>query len=375
MPGIAPKEQANIGFPSCRAEIDLTVGIGNATVKTARHRHAVGHRRAGHLHRLAEDHANPATSQGKAAAKACRAGQDWRCIHKKAWLIRKFNFRDRTAKLGEDTAPAPPGWPIKIDHSVGGHAGRHRAKKAIKPVAKEGAFYQRDRGWHPPACTPPYKTSVTRSPTKALISVDSTLSEIAGPVFNQNMLGELDNDMILNFAQPGEMAIGQRIIVYGKVMDENGKPVPNTLVEVWQANAGGRYRHKKEGYLAPLDPNFGGVGRTVTDADGWYRFRTIRPGPYPWPNDVNSWRPAHIHVSVMGPSISTRLITQLYFEGDPLIPMCPIVNTLDDPEAVDTLVARLDKAGSRPMDSLAYRFDIVLRGRRQTHFENRPEGA
>ena len=240
--------------------------------------------------------------------------------------------------------------------------------------SKEGAFYQRDRSWHPPAYTPPYKTSVTRSPTKALISVDSTLSEIAGPVFNHNMLGELDNDMILNFAQPGEMAIGQRIIVYGKVMDENGKPVPNTLVEVWQANAGGRYRHKKEGYLAPLDPNFGGCGRCITDEDGNYRFRTIKPGAYPWPNGVNDWRPAHIHFSIFGSGFGQRLITQMYFEGDPLIWKCPIVGAIPSKEAVECLIAPLDMNNTIPMDSRAYKFDIVLRGRRQTLFENRMEG-
>lgn len=237
-----------------------------------------------------------------------------------------------------------------------------------------GAFFQRDRSWHPPAYAPQYKTSVLRSPQKALLSLDNTLSEITGPVFGHNMLGELDGDMILNYAKPGESAIGERIVVYGRVLDERGKGVPNALVEVWQANAGGRYRHKKETYLAPLDPNFGGCGRCITDDDGNYTFRTIRPGAYPWPNGVNDWRPAHIHFSIFGQGFAQRLITQMYFEGDPMIWKCPIVSTIPDREAVEQLIAPLDWQATIPMDSRAYKFDIVLRGRRSTLFENRLEG-
>lgn len=237
-----------------------------------------------------------------------------------------------------------------------------------------GAFFARDREWHPQAYTPFYKTSVARSPQRALLSFDSTKTEITGPAFGHNMLGPLDNDLILNFAQPGEMAIGQRILVHGRVMDERGKGVANTLVEVWQANAGGRYRHKKEGYMAPLDPNFGGVGRTLTDEDGFYWFKTIKPGPYPWPNGPNDWRPAHIHFSVFGSGFGQRLITQMYFEGDPLIPLCPIVRTISDKAAVEQLIAPLDMNATIPMDMRAYKFDIVLRGRRSTLFENRMEG-
>jgi protocatechuate 3,4-dioxygenase beta subunit len=238
----------------------------------------------------------------------------------------------------------------------------------------EGAFYQRDRDWHPPAYTPGYKTSVKRSPQAALLSLDNTVSEITGPVFGHNLLGEHDNDLIVNFAKPGESPIGQRIIVHGRVLDEDSRPVPNTLVEFWQANAGGRYRHKKETYLAPLDPNFGGCGRTITDEEGRYSFRTIKPGPYPWPNGVNDWRPAHIHFSVFGAGFAQRLITQMYFEGDPLIAICPIVNTIGDKAAIDRLVAPLDMSNTIPMDSRAYKFDIVLRGRRSTLFDNRKEG-
>jgi protocatechuate 3,4-dioxygenase beta subunit len=200
------------------------------------------------------------------------------------------------------------------------------------------------------------------------------MTEKTGPAFGHNMLGELDNDLIVNYAKAGEEAIGQRIVVHGHVLDQNAKPIPNVLVEFWQANAGGRYRHKREGYRAPLDPNFGGFGRTVTDEDGYYWFRTIKPGPYPWPNGINDWRPAHIHFSLFGTGFAQRLISQMYFEGDPLIPLCPIVNTVPDKSAIDRLVARLDMNNTIPMDLRAYRFDIVLRGQRSTFFENRPEG-
>lgn len=237
-----------------------------------------------------------------------------------------------------------------------------------------GAFFPRDRDWHPPAYTPTYKTSVLRSPQKALLSLDGTKSEITGPVFGHSILGELDNDLIHNFAKPGESAIGERIIVHGRVLDERGQPVPGALLEFWQANAGGRYRHKKESYLAALDPNFGGCGRTITDDNGYYAFRTIKPGPYPWPNGVNDWRPAHIHFSVFGHGFSQRLITQMYFEGDPMIWKCPIVMTIPDRAAIEQLVAALDWQATIPMDARAYKFDIILRGRRSTLFENRMEG-
>ncbi len=238
-----------------------------------------------------------------------------------------------------------------------------------------GSFFPRDREWHPKAFTPGDKTSVLRSPQKALISLENTWSEITGPVFGHNILGELDNDLIHNFARPGESAIGPRIVVYGRVLDELGRGVPGALLEFWQANAAGRYRHKKEGYQAPLDPNFGGCGRTITDEDGNYYFRTIQPGPYPWPNGPNDWRPAHIHFSIFGHGFAQRLITQMYFEGDPLIPLCPSGRTINNPDAVKSLVAALDMNATTFMDSRAYKFDIVLRGRRQTFFENKREGV
>jgi protocatechuate 3,4-dioxygenase, beta subunit len=239
---------------------------------------------------------------------------------------------------------------------------------------KLGGFIARNRAAHPAALHPPYKTSILRSPRAALLSFPSSLSEETGPVFGQALLGSLDADMITNFAAPGESAIGPRIIVHGRVLDETGRGVPGALLEVWQANAGGRYRHAKEGYLAPLDPNFGGCGRCLTDAEGFYEFRSIMPGPYPWPNGGNDWRPAHIHFSLFGPSFAQRLITQVYFEGDPLIPLCPILGGVTDPAALGRLIATLDMKHTIPMDSRAFRFDIVLRGRRQSVFGNRKEG-
>ena len=213
-----------------------------------------------------------------------------------------------------------------------------------------------------------------RSPQQVLISLGNTLSEITGPVFGHHILGELDGDLIHNYGKPGESAIGPRIIVYGRVLDERGQPVPGALIEVWQANAGGRYRHKRDGYLAPLDPNFGGCGRMISGEDGSYSFRTVQPGAYPWPNGPNDWRPAHIHFSIFGHGFAQRLITQIYFEGDPMIWKCPIVRTIPDRKAIEGLIATLDMEATVPMDARAYRFDIVLRGRRSTMFENRMEG-
>lgn len=235
-------------------------------------------------------------------------------------------------------------------------------------------FYSRDRLWHPPALTPGYKSSVLRAPKNSLLSLGSTASEETGPTFGHGMLGPLDNDLIRNYSQDGGEAIGQRLIIYGQVLDENARPVPGTLVEFWQANAGGRYRHKREGYQAALDPNFGGCGRAITDENGYYSFRTVRPGAYPWPNGVNDWRPAHIHFSIFGHAFAQRLITQMYFEGDPMIWQCPIVGGIPDKPAIEQLIARLDRHNTVPMDALAYRFDIVLRGQRATFFENKREG-
>jgi protocatechuate 3,4-dioxygenase, beta subunit len=239
---------------------------------------------------------------------------------------------------------------------------------------QDGDFPRRDRLIHPPAFTPVYKSTHLRSPRQPLLSLEQSAGDRTGPVFGHGDLDPLDNDMIRNYAQAGEEAIGERIVVHGQVVDEFARPVRGALLEVWQANAGGRYRHKSDDYLAPLDPNFGGCGRCLTDGNGWYVFRTIRPGPYPFRNNGSDWRPAHIHFSIFGEAFVQRLVTQMYFEGDPLIALCPMVNGIPDPQARQRLVANLDMAHMVPFDSLAYRFDIVLRGRRATYFETRPEG-
>jgi protocatechuate 3,4-dioxygenase beta subunit len=240
--------------------------------------------------------------------------------------------------------------------------------------ADAAEFFQRDRRLHPPALTPAYKTSVLRSPRIPLWSLQTSLSEVTGPVFRPDELGPLDRDLLRNYAQDGE-PIGERILVHGRVQDETGRGVAHTLVEIWQANAGGRYRHVNDRYLAPIDPNFGGCGRTLTDEQGGYMFRTVKPGAYPFRNHVNSWRPAHIHVSVFGSGFAQRLITQMYFEGDPLIRHDVIAGTIPDPAALERLIAPLDLNAAVPLDCLAYRFDIVLRGRRSTPFENKLQGA
>jgi protocatechuate 3,4-dioxygenase, beta subunit len=239
--------------------------------------------------------------------------------------------------------------------------------------ADQGEFFQRDRSLHPPALTPAYKTSVLRSPRIPLWSLQNSLSEVTGPVFRPDELGPLDHDLVRNYARDGE-PIGERILVHGRVQDETGRGVAHTLVEIWQANAGGRYRHVNDRYLAPIDPNFGGCGRTLTDEQGGYVFRTVKPGAYPFRNHVNSWRPAHIHVSVFGSGFAQRLITQMYFEGDPLLRHDVIAGTIPDPAALARLIAPLDLNAAVPLDCLAYRFDIVLRGRRSTLFENKLQG-
>ena len=234
-------------------------------------------------------------------------------------------------------------------------------------------FLMRDTSSHAPAYSTAYKTSVLRSPRNALISLQQSLSEVTAPVFSADELGPLDHDLILNAAHPDQpcgMPIGERIVVHGHVRDQFGRPVRNALVEVWQCNSSGRYRHKKDQYIGALDPNFGGCGRMLTDADGHYFYRTIRPGPYPWRNRVNDWRPAHIHYAISGDGWVQRLITQMYFEGDPLIATCPILSTIQSDEQIRGLIALQDVGAFIQLDSRAYRFDIVLRGQRATLFEN-----
>jgi protocatechuate 3,4-dioxygenase beta subunit len=241
-------------------------------------------------------------------------------------------------------------------------------------VTKGKPFNRPDMSLQPRALTPEYRSSRLRSPMRKLLSFTPSQGELLGPNFGHDVINLNDNDLIINYAAPGKAAIGEQIMVHGYMLDENARPVSNSLLEFWQANSGGRYRHKRDGYLAPLDPNFGGCGRTITDGDGYYSLRTIRPGPYPWPNGGNDWRPAHIHFSCFGLGWAQRLITQMYFEGDPHIPLCPIVQSIANGKAVDCLTARLDMEHTVPMGFRAFRFDIILRGQGSTLFENKLEG-
>jgi len=213
---------------------------------------------------------------------------------------------------------------------------------------------------------PPYVSSIKRAPGMPLIVLPQTLTERTGPVFGQGLIQERDNDLT---AQHSGDPLGERIFVHGRVLDEDGRPVRGALVEAWQANAAGRYRHKVDNHDAPLDPNFSGAGRTITGDDGRYWFKTIKPGAYPWGNHYNAWRPAHIHLSLFGAGILSRLVTQMYFPGDPLQPLDPIFNSIPDEAARMRLVSRFDINRTEPGYALAYEFDIVLRGRGETPFE------
>jgi len=216
---------------------------------------------------------------------------------------------------------------------------------------------------NPPQLYPGYGSTVKRSPTRPLVLIPHTLSEVTGPVYGHDKVNPGDHDLTKQHA--GE-PLGERIIVFGKVLDEAGRPVPDTLVEIWQANACGRYIHVVDQHPAPLDPNFTGAGRTATDAEGNYRFVTIKPGAYPWGNHPNAWRPAHIHFSLFGHSFLSRLVTQMYFPGDPLFPFDPIFNSVPDEQARARMISAFDLDQTIPDWALAYRFDIVLRGRSQT---------
>ncbi len=226
-----------------------------------------------------------------------------------------------------------------------------------------------NRDWtsQPPLLHPDYKSTQLRGPTKPLIPIPESLSEITGPVYGHDALGPEDADLTRNSRVNGE-PLGERIIVAGQVVDENDRPIPNTLIEIWQANSAGRYVHDVDQHDAPLDPNFLGAGRCVTDADGRYEFRTIKPGAYPWRNHDNAWRPNHIHLSLFGPTLATRLVTQMYFPGDPLFAFDPIYNGVPD-GARDRMVSAFELELTEPEFALGYRFDIVLRGPRATPME------
>jgi protocatechuate 3,4-dioxygenase, beta subunit len=223
-------------------------------------------------------------------------------------------------------------------------------------------------GTQPDYLHPPYISSIKRAPTKPLIAMPHTLSEVTGPQFQVEDVGPLVTDLTReNKTAP----LGERIIVSGRVLDEDARPVSNTLVELWQANAAGRYLHACDQHDAPLDPNFTGCGHALTDENGRYRFVTIKPGCYPWRNHKNAWRPAHIHFSLFGPAFATRLVTQMYFPGDPLLSSDPIYNCTADEEARQRLIARFDWDTTIPETALGYRFDIILRGRDETPREER----
>lgn len=227
-------------------------------------------------------------------------------------------------------------------------------------------FRRPEPGTQPPYLHPAYASTRKRAPSQPLIFLPHTLSETTGPVFGHGDVRAGDNDLTCH--HQGE-PLGERIIVTGRVLDENEHPVRNALVEVWQANAAGRYRHKVDQHGAPLDPNFTGAGRMLTGDDGSYRMVTVKPGAYPWQNHPNAWRPAHIHFSVFGAGLLTRLVTQMYFPGDPLLAFDPIFNSIPDEKARLRLVSQFDWHATTPGHALGYRFDIVLRGRQATPME------
>jgi protocatechuate 3,4-dioxygenase, beta subunit len=210
---------------------------------------------------------------------------------------------------------------------------------------------------------PAYKSTALRHPKEPLVYLPEQVTEMTGPQLGQLRPGVIEND--LTTAGP----VGERIIVSGRLLDVDGRPIRDSLVEIWQCNAAGRYRHRSDNWPAPLDPNFGGAGRTVTDADGRYEFITIKPGPYPWGNHPNAWRPAHIHFSLLGRSFEQRLVTQMYFPGDPLFAFDPIFNSVRDPSARERMVSSFSMDGSQENWALAYEFDIVLGGRDGTPIE------
>ena len=237
-------------------------------------------------------------------------------------------------------------------------------------TTKTETFYKKiDTEVQPPLLYPEYKSTILRSPTKPLILLNQSLSELSGPAFGNFDLGELDHDLTRNAIKNGE-PIGERMVVHGKVMDEKGKPVANTLIEIWQANAAGRYVHKADQHNAPVDPNFLGAGRCKTDDNGNYKFYTIKPGSYPWGNHINAWRPNHIHFSLFGSNITSRLITQMYFPGDPLLQYDPIFQGVPV-KGQELLISKFDLNITEPLFALGYRFDIVLRGHNATPFENK----
>jgi protocatechuate 3,4-dioxygenase beta subunit len=221
-------------------------------------------------------------------------------------------------------------------------------------------------GAEPPYDYPGYRSTELRAPKRPLYLLPESELELTGPVFGHDAVGELDHDLTRQHS--GE-PLGQRIVVSGRVLDGDGRPVRDTLVEVWQANSAGRYAHQVDQHPAPLDPNFTGAGRTLTDSEGRYRFVTIKPGSYPWRNHPNAWRPAHIHFSLFGRAFTSRLVTQMYFPGDPLFDLDPIFQSVRDPKARERLISSFDLETTTPEWALGFVFDIVLRGPAATPLE------
>jgi len=239
------------------------------------------------------------------------------------------------------------------------------AKGAIEtPVV---GYRRDDLAVHPPYDSPDYRSTQYRHPTRPLVLLPHTLSEITGPVFGHTTVRPEDCDLtVQHLGEP----LGERIVVSGRLLDGDGRPIRSSLIEIWQANAAGRYAHHVDQHPAPLDPNFSGAGRCLTDDEGRYRFVTIKPGAYPWGNHHNAWRPAHIHFSVFGPAFATRLVTQMYFPGDPLLPYDPIMQSVRHPRDQERMISTFDWSLTTPEWALGYRFDIVLRGREATPFES-----
>ncbi len=239
--------------------------------------------------------------------------------------------------------------------------------EARVPVSAGTSPYRRPQpGGQPGYLYPPYRSTTGRAPSRPLIVLPHTLSELTGPLFGHEEIGDVDND--LTRQHPGEPQ-GERIVITGRVCDDGGRPVPEALIEIWQANAAGRYRHVKDDHPAPLDPNFTGAGRVLTGTDGSFRFVTIKPGAYPWRNHDNAWRPAHVHFSIFGRAFATRLVTQMYFPGDPLLASDPIYQSIPEECARKRLIAGFDWESTQPGWALGYRFNIVLRGREATPME------
>jgi len=231
-------------------------------------------------------------------------------------------------------------------------------------------YNPRDWKSHPPYSFKAYGSSIKRGPLKKLVPIEQTLSEITGPLFSDLRLEPGENDLTRD-PSTGKEAMGERIIVVGRVLDEDERPVPNMLIEIWQANAAGRYHHPVDQHNAPLDPNFSGAGRCVSNDKGEYRYLTIKPGAYPWLNHTNAWRPAHIHFSLFGSSLPSRLVTQMYFPGDPLFEQDPIFMSIADAGARQRLISSFDLGVTQHGWALGYRFDIILRGPRSVPFEQR----